>query len=114
MEYMEQHCMLCGRRLGTTKYCTMTHSTTVQLLGLDVTSDDPLIHHNFFCNSCFLMARRISKQQPGLSKKCDVLEWLPHDDDNCDICDSKCKGGCPKKKKSGGHPSALWQHTFSQ
>lgn len=86
LEYLEQQCRLCGRRLGTTKYCTRTRSTTVQLLGLDATSDEPLIRPNFFCNSCFLMARRISKQQPGLSKKQDLLQWLPHDDDNCDMC----------------------------
>lgn len=60
-----------------------------------------------------LTARRISKQQPGLSKKRDVLEWLPHDDDNCDICDRKCKGGHPKKKKSGDRPSALATHIQS-
>lgn len=112
-EYLDQHCRICGRRLGISKYSTRTHSHTAKLFGIDVTTDDRLIHPSFFCNSCHLTGRRLEKQHQQESSKFNLLEWLPHNDDHCNVCDTKCKGGRPKKKNAAGRPSALKKHIQS-
>ena len=75
----------------------------MKLLGIDFSSDDSLVHPQSFCYSCFRTADRISssKSEPP---HWVVEEWLPHDENDCEICDKKCKGGRPKKRRSSGRP----------
>ncbi len=82
----------------------------LKIVGVDPSHDVAHVHPAFFCNSCLLTFKRFSLKHPGELLKRVVVEWLPHTDELCPVCDNRCKGGRPKKKSSGGRPSALHQH----
>ena len=109
--FLDEHCRICCKKLRGTKYFIRDYQEIFKLFGVDVSDDDAHVHPEFFCNSCYLTAKRSSLNHPGEPINRVPFQWAPHSDDLCSVCDSKCKGGRPKKKEpSGGRPSALHQH----
>ena len=109
-EFLDNHCRICCNRLRATKYHITDYLHIFKLFGIDASDDDPTVHPKFFCNSCYLTAKTSSKNHPGEPIKRAQYQWFPHADTSCLICDSKCKGGRPKKKSCGGRPLALHEH----
>ena len=76
-----------------------------------MSEDDPSIHPQIFCNSCYITAKTTASKHPGQPIKRNQYKWLPHSSD-CTIC-STVKRGRSKKKSYGGRPSAVEQHIRS-
>lgn len=76
-----------------------------------MSEDDPSIHPQFFCNSCYITAKTTASKHPGRPIKRNQYKWLPHSSD-CTIC-TTVKRERPKKKSYGGRPSAIEQHIRS-
>ncbi len=113
--YLSTHCRMCSQKLGRTQYSCAKYSTLLHNAGVDVTSDNSVVHPEHFCNSCYFTIKRIcgsaDKQRRTFRVQAD---WVPHSDDGlCSICDQKSKGGRPKKKGSSGRPTQLQQHLVS-
>lgn len=105
-QYLDTHCRVCGRTFGKhTKYLCKSYSHIMVALEIDSANDDENIHPKDFCNSCYLTAKRVS-----LSSH---IIWTKHDDNHCEVCDVKCKGGRRKKSTSSGRPTLLTQHIRS-
>lgn len=84
-------------------------------MGAEVLSDDSLIHPPYFCASCYLAAKRICGSPTTYKPKSLVaapVEWVPHNDTFCEVCDVYCKGGRPKKS-ARGRPNDFQQHIAS-
>ena len=110
-DFLSTHCRVCGKGIGY-KYNCCKHKELLRYLGIDPTSDNSLVHPDSFCNSCYLTAKKIcasSDKQP--SRK--PIDWLPHDDVSCSVCDCLSKGGRPKRKISSGRPTHIQQHIKS-
>ena len=110
--FVERHCRVCCKVLGKQKYQCSHHESLLMSLGVDLSSDSPEIHPQYFCNYCYLSAK---KQMCG-QQSCTTLsptQWLPHSETSCTVCDVKRKGGRPKKKSSSGRPSAMSTHIKS-
>uniref|UniRef100_A0A1X7TM11 RING-type domain-containing protein n=1 Tax=Amphimedon queenslandica TaxID=400682 RepID=A0A1X7TM11_AMPQE len=69
---------------------------TIKSLGVDLSSDSPEIHPQYFCNYCYLTAKK----------------HLPHSETSCTVCDVKHKEGRPMKSSSCW-PSAISTHITS-
>ncbi len=112
LDFLSTHCRVCSKALGKTKYSCSKYLTVLAHFGVNTGSDNSHIHPEYFCNSCYLTAKRIAKSD-GQSTSRIATEWLPHNDTFCLICDVSCKGGRPKKTSSGGRPTNLHQHVRS-
>ena len=71
------------------------------------------MHPGSFCNNCYLTAKRASGKNRYRPVP-DCVEWLPHDNSYCHICDAQDNKGRPKKlTHPGGRPSFLTTHICS-
>ena len=109
LDFLSNHCRVCSKVLGKSKYSCSKYTQVLSLLGVDIGSDNSHIHPENFCNSCYMTAKRITKSE-GQPSSQTVTEWLPHDDTFCFVCDVHCKGGRPRKTSSGGRPTKLQQN----
>ena len=111
-DFKKNHCRVCSNSMGRSKYNCLKYSELLGHFGVDPAHDNSLVQPEFFCNVCYMTAKRIS--QSSFHRTSRVLfQWVPHNDTCCYICDIQCKGGRPKKKTSGGRPSLLQQHIMS-
>lgn len=108
--FLKNHCRVCGKRLGRTNYNCEHFSSMLSILGVNVQHTDDTIHPTQFCNSCYMMAKRVLS---GSSTSHTPVVWRSHDDVSCSVCDKKCKGGRHKKISSAGRPSILQVHIQS-
>ncbi len=106
--FLNKHCRVCSKNLGKTQYRCVKYTMILSHFGLDPTLDNIEIHPESFCNSCYLTAKRGSETTTRVP-----INWPPHTEIDCFVCDQKCKGGRPKKSTSRGRPSALQQHLHS-
>ena len=102
---------MCCKVLGKQKYLCSHHESLLKSLGVNLSSDNPEIHPQYFCNYCYLSAKKhmCGQQSCTLSP----TQWLPHSDTCCTVCDVRSKGGRPKKKSSSGRPSSISIHIRS-
>lgn len=112
LDFLSNHCRVCGKLFGKrTQYNCKKYSNILKLLGVNPKNDTEDVHPTSFCNGCYLKAKRASAQKyPPIG---DPLEWMPHSDSFCTVCDGKSKGGRPKKLTSSGRPSLLQTHIHS-
>ena len=112
LDFLYEHCRICGKRLGDNyAYSCTKHSSILDVYGLAPTSND-CVNPAFFCTNCYVTAKR--SFSTGNKPNRVPVEWFPHNDSFCSVCDEKCKGGRPKKLMSNaGHPSFLHQHIHS-
>ena len=112
LDFLNRHCRVCGKRLGRDKYDCTKHSTILKVYGLDP-SDEPCVKPPFFCANCYALAKWYFST--GKKPYRVPVEWFPHNDGFCSVCDEKCKGGRPAKKlkSNAGSPSFLHQHIHS-
>ena len=92
------------------------YTTILEVYGLDPTCSSDQQHKSinppFFCPNCYVTAKW--NVSTGNKPNRVPVEWLPHNDSFCPVCDVKCKGGRPKKSTSNaGRPSLLHQHIQS-
>ena len=111
-DFLSSHCRVCSKSLGNAKYNCEKYPSVLGCLGIDISSDDALVHPPFFCNVCYVTAKRISQSSQHRTSIIPV-EWVPHSDEGCLVCDVRSKGGRPKKRKSDGRPTLLCQHVMS-
>ena len=109
-DFLRHHCRVCCKVFGKSKYACAKYSTVLHKLGVDIASDDSLIHPEYFCSSCYLMAKRVNGYIK-LDTRSSV-EWTQHNDTFCSVCDVRCKGGRPKQS-SRGRPTKIHQHITS-
>lgn len=111
VSFLERHCRVCCKVLGKQKYLCSHHESLLKSLGVNLSSDNPEIHPQYFCNYCYLSAKKhmCGQQSCTLSP----TQWLPHSDTCCTVCDVRSKGGRPKKKSSSGRPSSISIHIRS-
>ena len=112
-DFLHEHCRVCSKTLRNTKYNCVKHSDLLEHLGVDVTGDDSSVHPQLFCNVCYMTAKRISRSSQKWTSLVPV-QWLPHNNEMCSICDLELRGGRPKKKKSIGRPTLIQQHITSE
>ena len=116
-QFLNNHCRVCGKLFGkNTIYPCGKYASVIELFGVDPTKDDEEVHPGSYCNSCYLTAKRASRSGSVTTHNHPIrtcVEWIPHDDNHCDVCDVLSKGGRPKKSKSGGRPSLLTSHIRS-
>ena len=108
--FLERHCRVCCKVLGKQNHRCSQHESLLRGLGVDVSSDKTEVYQGFFCNSCYLAAKKCSNQSSQTPSR--LIEWLPHNDIHCSICDVRCKGGRPKKCSSR-RPSLISTHIKS-
>ena len=101
---------MCCKVLGKQNHRCSQHDSLLRSLGVDVSSDKAEVHPEFFCNYCYLAAKKCCNQS-SQTPSC-FIEWLPHNDTHCNICDVRCKGGRPKKCSSR-RPSLISTHIKS-
>ena len=110
IQFLQAHHRVCGKRLERVTYSCTNHRSLLQTVyGLDTTTDDSDTHPPSFCNQCYGTAKLTSSTDRG------PIQWSPHSETFCFICDVKQKGGRPKKRKSHytGRPSSLSQHIIT-
>lgn len=108
-DYLNRHCRVCSKLLGTKFFSCKKYNKILQYLNVDVALDNSLVHPEYFCQGCLSRAKRLMKGSN--SKQQEPVEWLPHDNEFCPICDGKCKGGRPKTTSTGpGRPTVIQQH----
>ena len=111
LEFLNNHCRVCCKRFGKSKYSCFRYPSILRHYGIDPSLDHIEIHPDSFCNSCYLTAKRDHESSTD-SDRAIPVEWKPHDEISCTICDNRCKGGRPKKS-SCGRPSQIHQHLGS-
>lgn len=112
-DFLHKHCRVCCKPLGrSTKYNCKKYPSILQVMEVNVSGDNEKIHPKYFCNSCYLTAKRASHSSRGCAVR-PVTEWLPHSESYCQICDKMSKGGRPKKSTSSGRPSHFETHVRS-
>ena len=107
--FLERHCRVCCKVLGKQNHRCSQHDSLLRSLGVDVSSDKAEVHPEFFCIYCYLAAKKCCNQSSQTPSR--LIEWLPHNDTHCNICDVRCKGGRPKKCSS--RPSLISTHIKS-
>ena len=111
-EFLRTHCRVCSKVLGKTKYNCCKYLSLLEHLGVNPTHDSSDVHPDSFCNGCYLIAKNISDSGEKTFTQTPI-EWLPHDDTLCFVCDVRCKGGRPKQKHPRGRSSHIQQHIKS-
>ena len=87
--FLERHCRVCCKVLGKQNHRCSQHESLLRGLGVDVSSDKAEVHPEFFCNYCYLAVKKCSNQSSQTPSR--LIEWLPHNDIHCSICDVRCK-----------------------
>uniref|UniRef100_A0A1X7V608 RING-type domain-containing protein n=1 Tax=Amphimedon queenslandica TaxID=400682 RepID=A0A1X7V608_AMPQE len=113
--YLDNHCRLCGKPFGKkTNYTCSKYTSIVELFGVDHSCDQFDIHPSSFCNSCYLAAMRVKRTTPHTCKNLSPsVEWFPHNEEICDVCNGQRRGRPKKRKHPGGRPSNLEAHIRS-
>jgi hypothetical protein len=65
-DFLLTHCRVCSKPLGRNRYDSKVNEKALSYLGVDVTSDNTDVHPQYFCNSCYLTAKRISSNGKSL------------------------------------------------
>ena len=92
ISFLERHGRVCCKVLGKQKYQCSHHESLLKSLGVDLSIDSSEIHPQYFCNYCYLSAKKHMCGQ----QSCTTLiptQWLPHSETSCTVCDVRRKGG---------------------
>ena len=69
--------------------CTLNMAELESTFEVDVASDEPEVHPQFFCNRCYAAGRRhstaASKGRP-YSHSIEVFTWEKHQEEECAVC----------------------------
>lgn len=112
-KHQDRHCRVCCKALERDQYKCCQYTLLLHSLGIDQSTDNEEVHPGSFCHSCYVSAKTLvssGKNRPTS----EVVQWSPHSEENCNVCDIRCKGGRPKKKRSSaGRPSFISLHIKS-
>ncbi len=91
---LDKHCRVCGGRLQKAKgrapvhQCNMHQDHLQAAFSIDVRLDDPAIHPQLFCNSCFAaLGRRQAAASKGVPYKhaIEIFKWEGHKEEHCTV-----------------------------
>lgn len=135
---MEEHrksllslCRICTKKLGRVSYDCKAPAAKkrrddnisnaqliTQLFHHDVHTDHPDIHPPKFCNSCYLIMRKMRTTAGVYRTSLKLYTWSEHLTENCDTCTIVSRmrvGGRPKHKAANitGCPTSITDHICS-
>lgn len=118
-ENLQRSCRICGEYSGskTKQYFRECQKFANQILitfGVDVENDSQDICPTKMCNKCYIKCFKKEKNN-NFKVPIDTCIWLPHQQDNCDICQTFQtfhNGGRKRKNtRSKGRPAKKLQIT---
>jgi hypothetical protein len=98
---LRRHCRFCGKLCssGETKYNVVQHRLDLQAVsGLPLESDDPAIHPQEFCHSCYCSMKR--------STSCSPMIWNKHTSENIHI--ERCRMSSMSGSVGQTSPTPMW------
>ena len=116
---LEKLCRVCGQNVQRykTKYISTKHLAKLSLVGIDPSTDNPVVHPAYFCHGCYtILARKEAASKTGkvFSTTLAVCSWETHSDNGkCETCEKMeeiKRGGRRKKRLTfSGRPISVVQ-----
>ena len=104
MECLAKLCRICGVILKGYSYKVKSHSSPLNMaFNLNVEIDQPFVHPERVCNTCYSSVQNYIKR--GSKLNIEVFLWNVHCGKGCKTCVraiEKGRGGRPRKKKAPG------------
>ena len=125
---LSRRCRICGRKLSSVSMLVSKFANQLLVaFGVDIRADNPAVHPERMCGSCYTFTKRTAAQETSSGKPRETsivpAEWCVCSGDSCKLCEKwhgEEKGGYRTSKMSAkkrGRPSAdtskLWKGTSS-